>query len=153
MKTSIIREALVADIPQIQRVRNAVKENKLSDPSLVPDADVEEYMTRRGKAWVTVEGEKITGFAIVSISDHNVWALFIEPGYDKAGAGRKLHDKMMNWYFEQTAETAWLSTTPGTRAENFYRKAGWIEDGLYGKGEIKFIMPHHRWEELKKGMD
>jgi hypothetical protein len=31
-----IREALITDIPQIQIVRNSVKENMLSDPALVP---------------------------------------------------------------------------------------------------------------------
>ncbi len=140
-----IREALVSDISQIQRVRNAVKENTLSDPALVPDSDVADYITRRGKGWVSLEGEAVTGFAIVSVSDQNVWALFIEPGFDKLGIGRQLHDRMMDWYFEQTQETIWLSTTPGTRAEGFYRKAGWEEAGEYGKGEVKFIMTPENW--------
>lgn len=151
MNPSIIREALVSDIPQIQRVRNAVKENTLSDPSLVPDADVADYITRRGKGWVSQSGDRITGFAIVSITDHNVWALFIEPGYDQQGRGRQLHDTMLDWYFEQTSEPAWLSTTPGTRADGFYRKAGWTEDGIYGKGETKFIMTREKWEVVKSG--
>jgi hypothetical protein len=45
----IIREAHITDIPQIQVVRNSVKENILSDPALVPDKDVEDYITRRRK--------------------------------------------------------------------------------------------------------
>lgn len=149
MKPTTIREALITDIPQIQRVRNAVKENTLSDPALVPDADVEDYMFRRGKGWVSLEGDRITGFSIVSITDQNVWALFIEPGFDKLGAGRLLHDIMMDWYFSQTSENCWLSTTPGTRAEGFYRKAGWEEDGMYGKKEIKFIMSAEKWKKQK----
>jgi GNAT superfamily N-acetyltransferase len=151
MIPSIIRQALVTDIPQIQRVRNAVKENTLSDPALVPDADVADYITRRGRGWVTQSGDTITGFAIVSITDLNVWALFIEPGYDQQGRGRQLHDIMLDWYFEQTSEPVWLSTTPGTRADGFYRKAGWTEDGIYGKGETKFIMTREKWEALKSG--
>lgn len=144
-----IREALVSDIPQIQRVRNAVKENTLSDPALVPDADVEDYILRRGRGWVSLEEERITGFSIVSIKDQNVWALFVEPGYDKQGTGRKLHDVMLDWYFEQTKETIWLSTTPGTRADLFYRKAGWEEAGAYGKEEIKFVMTLENWTKQK----
>ncbi len=150
MKQIAIREALVTDIAQIQRVRNAVTENTLSDPALVPDEDVEDYITRRGKGWVTLEEDLITGFSIVSITDHNVWALFVEPGRDKLGAGRLLHDRMMDWYFEHTGEPIWLSTTPGTRAERFYRKAGWEEDGMYGKNEIKFIMSREKWESQKE---
>ena len=45
----IFREAEIKDISQIQVVRNAVKENMLPDPALVPDKDVEEYMTNRGR--------------------------------------------------------------------------------------------------------
>ncbi len=141
-----IREAQVADIPQIQVVRNAVTENQLSDPALVPDKDVEDYICRRGKGWVCEMDHVITGFAIVSVLDHNIWALFVQPGYDKKGIGRILHEVMLNWYFTQTTDPLWLSTTPGTRADLFYRKAGWTEAGLHGKGEIKFEMTAAAWK-------
>lgn len=142
----IIREAQVADIPQIQVVRNAVKENMLSDPALVTDIDVEDYITRRGKGWVSEIDAVITGFSIVSVMDNNVWALFMDPNYEAKGVGKKLHDVMIDWYFTQTDKTIWLSTGPGTRAETFYRKAGWKETGLYGKGEIKFEMTLSDWK-------
>ncbi|HEV7782220.1 MAG TPA: GNAT family N-acetyltransferase [Chitinophagaceae bacterium] len=141
-----IREAEVNDIPQLQVVRNSVKENPLSNPALVPDSDVEDYMIRRGKGWVCEINGAIAGFSIVSVSDKNVWALFIQPGYDKMGIGRQLHNAMMNWYFAQTAETIWLGTAPGTRAEHFYRKAGWTETGMHGKGEIRFEMTLEDWK-------
>jgi GNAT superfamily N-acetyltransferase len=145
----IFREATVADIPQVQIVRNAVKENMLSNPALVPDSDVEDYITRRGKGWVCGIDHVIVGFAIVSVTDNNVWALFVQPGYDKKGIGRKLHDVMMDWYFSQTDKMIWLSTAPGTRAESFYRKAGWKETGVYGKGEIKFEMTADDWKKSR----
>lgn len=147
MNKNCIREATIKDIPEIQRVRNAVEENQLSDPSLVTDSDVEDYITQRGKGWVYSDDERIVAFAIVSVADRNVWALFVEPGFDKKGIGRQLHDKMMDWYFSQTADVIWLSTTPGTRAESFYRKSGWKEAGLYGKGEIRFEMTLEDWEK------
>jgi GNAT superfamily N-acetyltransferase len=144
-----VRIATRADIPQIQFVRNAVKENMLSDPALVPDKDVEDYMFNRGRGWVYEAEGRIVGFAIVSLIDKNVWALFVEPGFDKKGAGRKLHDAMMDWYFEQEVGDIWLGTAPGTRAEQFYRKAGWRETGMHGKGEIKFEMSAAEWKMLK----
>lgn len=134
----IIREATISDIPGIQIVRNSVRENRLSDPALVPDSDVEDYIMRRGKGWVSEENSQITGFSIVSVIDRNIWALFVHPDHEGKGIGRQLHDIMLSWYFSQTNETIWLSTAPGTRAEKFYRKAGWKETGSYGKGEIKF---------------
>ena len=36
----IFREAVVSDIEQMQIVRNAVKENVLSNPALVSDAEI-----------------------------------------------------------------------------------------------------------------
>jgi GNAT superfamily N-acetyltransferase len=142
----IFRETQIADIAQMQIVRNSVKENPLSDPALVPDKDVEDYITRRGKGWVCEINDTIVGFSIVSVTDRNVWALFIQPGFEKKGIGRRLHDEMMDWYFSQTAETIWLGTAPGTRAEAFYRKAGWREVGMHGKGEIKFEMTAEEWQ-------
>lgn len=139
------REATVNDIPQIQVVRNAVTENTLSNPALVTDQDCEEYIMKRGKGWVCEAGGTIVGFAIADLQDHNIWALFVLPGFDKQGIGRRLHDDMLNWYFRQTNHPVWLSTSPGTRAETFYRKAGWRETGLYGKGEIKFEMTATEW--------
>ncbi len=144
------REATTADIPQIQVVRNSVKENALSHPGLVPDSDVEDYITRCGKGWVCEMDNIIIGFAIISVMDNNVWALFIRLGHDKKGIGRRLHDEMMEWYFSQTNDTVWLSTAPGTRAETFYHKAGWRKTGITKSGEIKFEMRFGDWKnEIK----
>ena len=146
----IFRETQITDIPQIQEVRNSVTENTLSDPALVPDSDVEDYITRRGKGWICQENGKVVGFSIVSVIDKNVWALFVQPGYDKLGIGRRLHDDMLDWYFGQTNETIWLGTAPGTRAEQFYRKAGWTESGTHGKREVKFEMTAGEWKNRFK---
>jgi GNAT superfamily N-acetyltransferase len=88
----------------------------------------------------------VVAFAIADLIDHNVWALFVQPGFDGKGIGKKLHDDMLDWYFAQTDLTIWLGTAPGTRAENFYRRAGWKEAGIHGKGEIKFEMTATSWK-------
>jgi len=72
--------------------------------------------------------------------------LFVHPEFEKQGIGKKLHDMMLGWYFDQTKETVWLGTAPNTRAEKFYRKAGWKEVGTHGKGEIKFEMNYNDWD-------
>ena len=142
----IFRKALINDIPQIQIVRNEVKENVLSDPSLVTDKDVEDFITRRGKGWVCEIDNRIVGFAIADLQDNNIWALFIQPEYEGKGIGKKLHDDMLDWYFNQNKETVWLGTTPRTRAESFYRKAGWRETGTHGKEELRFEMTVSEWK-------
>jgi GNAT superfamily N-acetyltransferase len=144
-----IRVAEIKDIRQIQFVRNLVKENRLSDPALVPDSDVQDYIIRRGRGWVCEINGQIVGFAIVDLVDSNIWALFIHPDFEKLGIGKRLHVEMMNWYFLQSDKTVWLGTSPGTRAESFYRKAGWKETGKHGKGEIKFEMTKDEWRSLQ----
>jgi GNAT superfamily N-acetyltransferase len=145
----IFREARIEDIPQIQIVRNSVTENTLSNPALVTDKDCEEFLTVRGKGWVCEIDAIIVGFSIVDLKDNNIWALFLDPTFEKKGIGKKLHEMMLDWYFLQTTNTVWLGTSPKTRAELFYRKAGWTEVGTHGDGEIKFEMTHNEWIQQK----
>jgi GNAT superfamily N-acetyltransferase len=144
------REANINDIPQIQIVRNAVRENILSSPDLVTDHDCEEFITVRGKGWVCEVDGEIVGFSIADLRANNIWALFLKPAFEKRGIGRQLHDLMLNWYFEQTKHNVWLGTSPKTRAEAFYRKAGWKEIGLHGKDEIKFEMSYSEWQRRRR---
>ena len=144
----IFRQAQIKDIRQIQSVRHAVKENILSDPALVTDADCIEYIEKRGRGWVCEEQDEIVGFAIADLLDHNIWALFVRPDYERRGIGRKLHAIMLDWYFSNTKQKLWLGTAPDTRAEIFYRNAGWKQIGAHGKGEIKFEMEYLTWTGL-----
>ena len=56
---------------------------------------------------------------------------------------------MIDWYFSRTNSKIWLGTAPNTRAETFYRKAGWKETGKHGKGEIKFEMTAGDWKNIR----
>lgn len=143
------REARITDIKQIQEVRNSVKENILSNPDLVTDADCAEYITQRGKGWVCEIDDRIVGFAIADLVDENIWALFIHPDFEKQGIGRKLHDTMLDWYFSTGKEYVWLGTQPHSRAETFYRTSGWRANGMQGKSEIKFEMTNKDWKNIK----
>lgn len=144
----IYREALTADIQQIQLVRNAVKENTLSDPGLVTDKDCEEYITFRGKGWVCELDGQVIGFAIADLKENNVWALFIRPEDAGKGIGKHLHHLMLDWYFKQTRDTLWLGTGIDTKAVDFYRKRGWTETGMHGSKELKFEMTFEDWKAL-----
>jgi GNAT superfamily N-acetyltransferase len=141
----IIREANIEDIKQIQHVRNSVTENTLSNPNVVADEDCEEFITIRGKGWVCEINKQIIGFAIADLKESNIWALFLDPKFERRGIGQKLHQTMLDWYFTQTKVTVWLGTASNTRAEKFYRKAGWTEVGTHGPKEIKFEMTYTNW--------
>jgi len=144
-----IREAKVDDFEALMSVRMSVKENVLNNRALVTFKVNEAYLTIDGKGWVCEIDNYMVGFAIVGLKQHNIWALFVRPEYEKQGIGRQLHDIMLNWYFSQTQEKVWLGTAPNTRAETFYRKSGWIEAGTHGKGEIKFEMTFQDWQKIK----
>jgi len=146
---AVYRQAVPADISQIQVVRHSVMENRLSDPSRVTDADCEDYLTRRGRGWVCQLGEEIIAFAIVDVSDYNVWALFVKPAHEKKGIGKKLMALMLDWYFSRTTETLWLSTGTNTRAEQFYRQQGWQDAGMQSPEERRFEMTYEQWQQLK----
>ncbi len=146
----IFREAKIEDIEQIQIVRHSVKENVLSNPSLVTDADCENFLTARGKGWVCEVEQKVVGFSIVDLLENNIWALFVQPEWSQNGIGKKLHNLMMKWYFSKTEKTVWLGTSPATRAEIFYTKCGWKNLGLLKNGEIKFEMTFENWNTIKK---
>ena len=140
-----VRTASTADIAAIQLIRNSVKENRLSNPATVTDKDVEIYITQRGKGWVAEVNKTIVAFAIADLLNNNIWALFVDPRFEKMGIGKKLHQVMVAWYFSKQKFPLWLSTAPCTRAAGFYLKLGWVEVGTYGKGEIKFELTFEDW--------
>jgi GNAT superfamily N-acetyltransferase len=142
----IFREAEHDDIKQMHIVRNAVKENILSNPTLVTHADYEEYLFKRGSGWVCLVNDILVGFSIVDLKEHNIWALFVHPDFEKQGIGKRLHGIMLDWYFANTEEKVWLGTSPGTRAAAFYKMLGWKESGMHGANEIKFEMSFEEWK-------
>ena len=147
-KIMIFREAIIHDIKQIQIVRNSVKENTLSNPNLITDEDCATFITERGRGWVCEINNTIVGFAIADLNENNVWALFLDPAFEKKGIGQQLHKLTLDWYFTQTTTTVWLGTGFNTRAVHFYKKAGWKEVGLHGTKEIKFEMTYEKWMQL-----
>lgn len=141
----IFREAKLEDIIPMHEIRMSVKENALSDPGLVKEQDYIEFIRDKGKGWVCESEHTILGFSIIDTMDHNIWALFVRPGYERLGIGRQLHDMMLGWYFQNHSENLWLGTAPGTRAESFYSRAGWKSTGTRSNGEIRFEITKDLW--------
>ena len=139
------REALLTDIPQLLAVQLAVKENSPSNDALITEQDYVDHLSAHGKGWVCEIDEKIIGFAIGDLEKKNVWALFVQPGYEEKGIGRELLILLLDWYYSNTNETIWLSTAPDTRAANFYRSFGWKEAGLLSNGELRFELTAEDW--------
>jgi GNAT superfamily N-acetyltransferase len=126
----------------MHRVRMSVRENQLVSTRLT-EADYIDAIEALGRGWVIEVDGAIVAFAIGDASNASIWALFVEPGYEGRGFGRRLHDEMVSWLWQQGHERLWLTTDPGTRAQRFYEAAGWQVVGPTARGEVRL--------ELHKG--
>lgn len=133
-----IRLATTHDVAAMHRVRVAVRENRLSDPASIRPEHYRLMLERDGRGFVAEVVGEVAGFAIGDLARSNVWALFVDPDHEGRGLGRALHDALLAWMFASGATRVWLSTASGTRAERFYRRAGWTAVGTEASGEIRF---------------
>lgn len=132
-----VREMRSDDVVEAHRIRLRVRENRLSDPSVVTEQDYHSFMAGDTKSWVCTLNDEIAGFAMVDVTKRNLWALFVAPEHEFKGVGRSLHDTMLEWYFTR-ADLLRLSTAPDTRAAAFYRRAGYVSTGVTPSGELVF---------------
>ncbi|BBK33209.1 L-amino acid N-acyltransferase YncA [Stella humosa] len=135
MNAPPIRRAAHADIPRLFEIRFAVTENRLIDPTRVTAADCAWFIDH-SDVWVWVEDGTIRGFSAADPRDATIWALFVEPGQDGRGIGRALLAVACDTLRRHRFRSASLTTDAGSRAEGFYRAAGWVEIGRDG-GEVR----------------
>ena len=133
------------DISEMHRIRLAVTENRLLNPDRVGQRDYESRLGLDGRGWIASVNGVTAGFAVADRSLGTIWALFVDPQHEGRGIGRRLHDAVVEWLFAAGAEWIWLSTEANTRAERFYRAAGWVSAGTQPNGEIRFELTHDRW--------
>jgi GNAT superfamily N-acetyltransferase len=133
----MLRRALRADIPGMHRVRLAVRENTLSSPDRITEADYISVIEGLGCGWVIVWDGAIVAFAF-GLRSGNIWALFVDPDHEGRGHGKHLHSTMVDWLWSQGHTHLWLTTTPGTRAEQFYIAQGWRPCEIVSGGERRF---------------
>lgn len=132
-----VREAIIADIPAMHRVRLAVTENVLSDSKAITETSYLPFLNDSG-AWVAEVKSRIVGFAILDRSDASVWALFVDPSWEGQSIGKALHVRMIDWAARQHIERLSLTTAVDSRAARFYRALGWSEAGVTSTNELRF---------------
>ena len=90
----VVRPACFADVPDMHRVRNSVRENRLSDAERVSERSYLPYI-EAGAAWVVELKETIAAFAVLDSPAKSVWALFVDPDAEGQGIGRALHEAVV----------------------------------------------------------
>ncbi|MPZ36113.1 MAG: GNAT family N-acetyltransferase [Rhodospirillales bacterium] len=132
-----IRRARLDERPRVSEIRFAVRENRLSDPSRVTDADYRWFSENPG-IWAWEEDGRILGFSAADTRDGTIWALFVDPGHEGRGIGRALLANACAVLRDAGHRAVTLTTDPGTRADRFYREAGWTALGIDECGEQIF---------------
>jgi GNAT superfamily N-acetyltransferase len=120
----------------MQRVRLAVRENTLSDPSRITVADYIAALEDLGRTWVVESDGEIVAFA-TGYKAGSIWALFVHPDHEGRGYGKALHSTMVNWLWSLGLSRLWLTTAPGSRAERFYISQGWQPCGIVSGGDLR----------------
>jgi GNAT superfamily N-acetyltransferase len=134
---SMLRRATLADIPRIIEIRGAVRENRLSDPSRVTAADVRWHIAH-SPIHVWDDSGVIKGFSAGDPRDGSIFALFVDPTFEGQGIGQALILAASRSLAAAGHRIAKLSTDPGTRAERFYLRNGWLAKGIDTRGEMIF---------------
>ena len=138
-----IREATSDDIAAMHAIRMAVRENRLSDPGWLTPAIYRACLADAGSAntWVCETERGIAGFATGRVVERDIWALFVDPAQEGRGIGKALLAAATEWLFARNVATIELCTTADTRADRFYRQAGWQRGELTAKGEVVYRLP------------
>jgi GNAT superfamily N-acetyltransferase len=131
-----VRIATPADISELKRIRQSVRENVLN-PARVSDRHYG-WFVRNGPVWVWEDDGDLRGFSAGDPRDGSVWALFVHPIWEGRGIGTALLARACASLFAAGHLTATLHTEPFTRAADFYRHRGWTEGGLNSAGEVLF---------------
>jgi GNAT superfamily N-acetyltransferase len=132
-----LRLAQRNDIADIHRIRLSVSENRLVSTTL-SESDYVREIGASGRGWVIECRGNIIAFGVANSVTGSIWALFVDPGHEGLGYGRRLHDRMVTWLWQEGHEKIWLTTEANTRARRFYEAAGWTNSGTAPGGELRY---------------
>jgi GNAT superfamily N-acetyltransferase len=132
-----LRPATKADLPRINEVRYGTAENRLTDPSLVTDAEAAWYLNEA--IFLVSEDEAgVQGFACANHQTGYVWALFVIDSAQGRGHGTALLKETTERLRQAGHRQAFLTTGEDTKAAAFYRSRGWRQTGVGMRGEAVF---------------
>jgi ribosomal protein S18 acetylase RimI-like enzyme len=128
------------DVPALFDVRVSTRENALSREELTGMGITEPSVTAMLKAthrgYLCEVDSRVVGFAMVNLSNGEMWVIAVLPAYEQQGVGTGLLARVEDVLWTAGWDEIWLTTDvdPSLRAYGFYRKQGWTDhqtkDGL-----------------------
>ena len=133
------------DIETLFDIRTSVAQNhqsreELSHLGVTPER-LAEMLQTRSRAWLCHAEGTAAGFSMADSARATVFALFVRPGFEGRGIGRRLMAEAEAWLFAQGWDQIWLATgdDESLRALGFYRHLGWVPAGVLDDGQIRFV--------------
>ncbi len=133
-----IRRAVLEDVQAMHNIRTSVTENTVSDGSTFGHVDYLPFLDAEGETWVGEFDGQMAGFGAIKQCNASIWALFVAPEFESRGVGKVLLNHLVERARMLGMTKLQLTTTPGTRAEQFYIRQGWRLAGTAPKGEVSF---------------
>lgn len=128
-------------LPYFYEIRFSVTENILHSHQI-------QYMLRnqaledidQGGGWIcSIDGDYAGICFGIYIPEPLIAGLFVKPEYQSLGIGTKLLELVTQWFYDKGEKRIDLTTDPGSKAEMFYTKKGWIADGLDEYQQLKLF--------------
>ncbi len=140
-----LRTVEPADLPAITIIRTSVLENHLSVDEMAARGITEagiaaEMATGNLRGWVALVGGVPAAFSYARRAESTIFAMFVQPGFEGLGLGRRLMAASEDWLFAQGVKDIWLTTdeNPAIRAHGFYQRLGWVTDWAVEAGEVTY---------------
>ena len=132
-----LRKARRSDLRRCFAIRESASENRLHDP-LERFLEIGCASVDSGSCWVWEEAGRVEGFAAYDPQSATIEVLYVHSDAQGHGIGGALLQQCCADLKALGFGRAFLSTTPGTRAQSFYRRRGWEAFAIDRAGDLRF---------------
>lgn len=133
------------DIETLFAIRTSVAQNHQSREEIgrlgVTAESLTEMLETRSRAWLCHLEGTAAGFSMADSTRATVFAVFVQPGFEGRGIGRRLMAEAEAWLFQLGWDQIWLATgsDESLRAWGFYLHLGWVPAGVLDDGQVRFV--------------